>query len=71
MAEAARFELAVRCRTTVFKTAALSHSATLPFVLAYWLGFEPRKATLEVAMLPITSPVYLKSIASFFYQNNV
>ena len=65
MAEAMRFELMRRCRLTVFKTAALNHSATLPFVLAHGLGFEPKRAILETAMLPITSSVYFKSITSF------
>ena len=29
-----------------------------PIYLAHGLGFEPRKAILETAMLPITSPMY-------------
>ena len=41
---------------------------TLPHFhcLAHGLGFEPRRAVLETAMLPITSSMYLYIIALFY-----
>ena len=51
MAEAQGFEPWVPCGTLVFKTSALSLSATLPS-LARVLGVEPRLKDLESHVLP-------------------
>ena len=51
LAEDVGFEPTVPCSTTVFKTAAIDHSANLPIVAN--LGLEPRTLGYEPNMLPL------------------
>jgi hypothetical protein len=54
MAEAVRFELTERCRPLVFKTSALSLSATLPkFCYGYAFPVSPRNelSTLSLCFI--------------------
>ena len=47
MAEAVRFELTDSCPSTVFKTVALNHSATLPD--SFYGGFETAVSKLRLS----------------------